>query len=80
MTVIALAKLSEERRDIKIDIYESTTKFSELGAGIGFWLRPWKIMRRLGLDKSLEELLEGPVKDSPPSIYSVHGFRIYTHQ
>ena len=65
MTAIALSKLSQDRKDIKIDIYESTSKFDEIGAGVGMFLRPWKILRKLGVDKSLEELLEQPPVDNP---------------
>ena len=72
MTAIALSRFSKERGDIKIDIYESTSKFSEIGAGIGFWLRSWNIMRKLGLDTSLEKLLERPVVDLPPRESSEH--------
>ena len=66
MSAIAISKLSKERKDIKIDIYESTSSFSEIGAGIGFWLRGWDIIRKLGLDSSLEKLLDKPVVDLPP--------------
>ena len=66
MSAISISKLSKERKDIKIDIYESTSTFSEVSAGIGFWLRGWHIIRKLGLDISLEKLLDKPVVHLPP--------------
>ena len=66
MAAIAISKLSEERRDIKVDIYEASSQFSEIGAGIALWLRSWKVLRKLGLDGSLAKLLEAPVIEHPP--------------
>ncbi|TFK47691.1 FAD/NAD(P)-binding domain-containing protein [Heliocybe sulcata] len=46
---IALSKCPE----VEIHIYEAAHQYSEIGAGIGFWPRVWKIMRYLGLDRDL---------------------------
>lgn len=70
MAALALCKLSEERKDIKVDIYEAYPNVTEIGAGIAFWLRPWRVIRKLGLEKSLETLLEQPITDFPPRTYS----------
>ncbi|KZT01894.1 FAD/NAD(P)-binding domain-containing protein [Laetiporus sulphureus 93-53] len=36
--------------NVSVDIYESTTVLSEVGAGIGVWPRVWKILKELGLE------------------------------
>ena len=60
---IALSRLSSERKDIQINIYESAQEFTEIGAGIGMLLRPWKIMKRLGLDGPLRKVVNIPDKE-----------------
>ncbi|KZT01928.1 FAD/NAD(P)-binding domain-containing protein [Laetiporus sulphureus 93-53] len=45
--------LHELCQDIRVDIYESTASFTEIGAGIGLWPRPWEIMQALGLESDL---------------------------
>ena len=57
MTAIALSHFSKERGDIKIDIYEATSKFTETGAGVAFCLRPFKILQKLGLEADLLKLI-----------------------
>ena len=54
-------------QDIKIEVYEAAEKFSEIGAGFGFWSRPWKILKKLGLTDSatnvnLSFTVPGPFK------------------
>jgi len=48
--------------DIQVDVYESASKFAEIGAGIGMWPRTWKIMQALDLDRELAQV----AIDSPP--------------
>ena len=57
MTAISLAHFSKERQDIKIDVYEATAKYSETGAGVVFYMRPFKILQRLGLEADILKLL-----------------------
>ena len=57
---IALTHFTKESKDIKIEVYEAAAKFTEIGAAFGFWPRPWKILKKLGLTDSLEKLLEKP--------------------
>ena len=54
---IALSRLSSERQDIHVDIYESARQFTEIGAGVGLFLRPWRVMKALGLERSLRIIL-----------------------
>lgn len=60
---IAISKLSSARADIHIDIYEAAHIFTEIGAGIGMWRRPWKIMKILGLDEDLRKIANSPVQE-----------------
>ena len=57
---IALTHFTKERRDIKVEV--SAAKFTDTGAGVGFWPRPWKILKKLGVTNSLESLLEKPLQ------------------
>ena len=57
MTAIALSHFSKERGDIKIDIYEAASKFTETGAGVVFYMRPFKILQKFGLEADLLKLL-----------------------
>ncbi|KAF9026005.1 FAD/NAD-binding domain-containing protein [Hymenopellis radicata] len=56
VTAIALQHFSRDRKDIKIDIYEATPRFTDTGAGIVFWMRPFKILQKLGLGPDLIKL------------------------
>ena len=42
--------------DIEVDIYESATKLTEVGAGIGMWRRVLDILKYLGLEDDLREI------------------------
>lgn len=37
-----------------VDIYESASHFSEIGAGIGIWPRVWDTLVSLGLEEDLK--------------------------
>ena len=67
-SAISICKFSEGRKDIKVDLYESTKSFTEIGAGIALWLRPWRALRELGLADDLTKLLEKPISELPPSM------------
>lgn len=41
--------LSKEAPDVQVDIYEATSNFSTVGAGIGMWPRIWEVMETLDL-------------------------------
>jgi len=49
---VALTKLKVEEH-VQIDIYESASKLTQVGAGITFWPRGWEIMKNMGLEDSL---------------------------
>ncbi|PPR03585.1 hypothetical protein CVT26_006126 [Gymnopilus dilepis] len=49
---VALSRLGLEDL-IEVDIYESAPELTQVGAGITFWPRAWKILRDLGLEEAL---------------------------
>ena len=57
-TAIALSRLNQNK-DIKIDIYEGAHAFTEIGAGVGIWKRPWDILKKLGLAEDLAKISRG---------------------
>jgi hypothetical protein len=50
---------------LEVDIYESASVISEIGAGITLWPRVWKIMQAIGLGESLVKFLPKPPDNSP---------------
>ncbi|KAJ3993829.1 hypothetical protein F5050DRAFT_620234 [Lentinula boryana] len=56
--------------DIDIEIYESARALTEVGAGIGIFPRPWKVIKMLGLEADLLQVTETAIVDGP-----VSGFR-----
>ncbi|KAH8111733.1 FAD/NAD-binding domain-containing protein [Phellopilus nigrolimitatus] len=66
---IAIARLSSEKKDIRIDLYEAAREFTEIGAGVGMFSRPWNIMEALGLEQELSKLSEVPIlKEAHPRL------------
>ena len=64
-TALTIAHFAKDK-DIKIDIYEAKQKFTEIGAGLGFSFRPWKVFKSFGLDQELEALLDYDLHNFPP--------------
>ncbi|THH08567.1 hypothetical protein EW145_g2622 [Phellinidium pouzarii] len=60
---IAITRLSRENKDIRIDLYEAAQGFTEIGAGIGMWRRPWNVMKSLDLGGVLGKLCEIPADE-----------------
>ncbi|KAF5310175.1 hypothetical protein D9619_010215 [Psilocybe cf. subviscida] len=48
----ALGQLGKNRA-LEVNLYESASEISAIGAGITFWPRQWKIIKTLGIDESL---------------------------
>lgn len=48
MFAIALTHSSDSKAT-SIHLYEAASKFTETGAGIGMFRRPWQVMKRLNL-------------------------------
>ncbi|KAF9482883.1 salicylate hydroxylase, partial [Pholiota conissans] len=50
---VALSRLNIDSDALEIDIYESAPQLTQIGAGITFWPRAWKILEKLGLTTEL---------------------------
>lgn len=54
---------------IQIDVYESTAKLTQVGAGITLWPRGWEILQDMGVEESLAKRFapgqELPRRDVP---------------
>lgn len=57
---------SEQKLDVHI--YESSSIIAEIGAGISFWPRSWRIMKAIGAHDELFRLLSEVPDDSTSKI------------
>ncbi|PCH43450.1 FAD/NAD(P)-binding domain-containing protein, partial [Wolfiporia cocos MD-104 SS10] len=62
---LCLAVALQRYADIHVDLYESTGRFSEIGAGVMLWSRTWHILSSLGLASELSRCAHAPPTDSP---------------
>ncbi|KAF9044144.1 salicylate hydroxylase [Panaeolus papilionaceus] len=53
---VAMEHMDAEKT-LEITIYEASSTVAEIGAGINFWPRGWEIMKNVGLERTLLELL-----------------------
>ncbi|KAF5393346.1 hypothetical protein D9757_000791 [Collybiopsis confluens] len=53
---VALARCS----DIKVDVYEATDRFKEIGAGVMIWARTWACLSSLGLAATFSKIAHAP--------------------
>ncbi|KAK7460590.1 hypothetical protein VKT23_009311 [Stygiomarasmius scandens] len=42
---------------LSVDLYESAAKITEIGAGITVWPRTWKLLKAIGLERDLKDVL-----------------------
>ncbi|KAF8193048.1 salicylate hydroxylase [Pholiota molesta] len=56
---------------LEVDIYESASVISEIGAGITLWPRVWKIMQAIDLGESLVKFLPKPPDNSTRLVFQV---------
>ncbi|KAH8107255.1 FAD/NAD-P-binding domain-containing protein [Cristinia sonorae] len=61
---LCLAVALSKHADIQIDLYEAAGQFSEIGAGVMFWARTWKIFEQLGLADDLAKVAGAPVDEA----------------
>lgn len=54
---LTLASALSKSPDIRIDVYEAASKFTEIGAGIGVWWRTRQVLKYLGLEEDIVRLL-----------------------
>ncbi|THG99501.1 hypothetical protein EW145_g7256 [Phellinidium pouzarii] len=64
--------LNKYCNDVHIDLYESASQFTQIGAGVSVWKRAWFIMQSLGLDISLGKMAVQPPVDDPNGAISLH--------
>ncbi|EIW82773.1 FAD/NAD(P)-binding domain-containing protein [Coniophora puteana RWD-64-598 SS2] len=50
---VTLAVALSKYPDIAVDVYERASQFAEVGAGVGLWPRPFKVLKKLGLGDAL---------------------------
>ncbi|KAJ7923437.1 hypothetical protein B0H13DRAFT_1979817 [Mycena leptocephala] len=62
---LTLAVALSQYPDIDVEIYESAAMLAEVGAGVGIFPRPWKIIRMLGLEQDLLKTCEKKPQDGP---------------
>ncbi|KIY66663.1 FAD/NAD(P)-binding domain-containing protein [Cylindrobasidium torrendii FP15055 ss-10] len=82
--VLAVA-LGQRYNDLRIDVYEASKEFGELGLGLGMWPRPMSILARMGLGEQMKKIVS-PLLDDKNGIsmefrksdskegYSIHSF------
>ena len=54
------AVLHKFTKDVQIDMYETHSEFSEIGAGITVWQRTWYILQVLGLTEAVSKVVTPP--------------------
>ncbi|KAJ6614102.1 hypothetical protein B0H10DRAFT_175574 [Mycena sp. CBHHK59/15] len=62
---LTLALALSKYPDIEIEVFEAATTLAEVGAGIGVWPRPWKIIKLLGLESDVIKLSEKKPQEGP---------------
>jgi 2-polyprenyl-6-methoxyphenol hydroxylase-like FAD-dependent oxidoreductase len=55
---LTLALALSQYPDIEVELYDAAATLAEVGAGIGIFPRPWKIIQMLGLEDDLLETTE----------------------
>ncbi|EKM57327.1 uncharacterized protein PHACADRAFT_172966 [Phanerochaete carnosa HHB-10118-sp] len=60
---LVLAVALSRAPDIDVDVYEAAREFADIGAGVGLWPRPWKIMKALDLAEDLAKVTSVPPED-----------------
>ncbi|THH09273.1 hypothetical protein EW145_g2128 [Phellinidium pouzarii] len=56
---------SQNASDLEIVIYESAPSLTELGAGVGMWLRTWRIVYSISFADGSEDLSAGLMRIAP---------------
>jgi hypothetical protein len=54
---LTLAFALSRSPNIRVDVYEAASKFTEIGAGIGVWWRTRQVLKSLGLEEDVTRLL-----------------------
>jgi hypothetical protein len=54
---LTLAFALSKSPNIRVEVYEAASKFTEIGAGIGIWWRTRQVLKSLGLEEDVVRLL-----------------------
>jgi len=76
---LALVLDKYSNHDIEVDVYESKSAFSEIGAGLSIWKRTWQIIKNLGLETSLGEMAITPPVETPSNHTCYNAFYLATN-
>ncbi|KAK0455026.1 FAD/NAD-P-binding domain-containing protein [Armillaria borealis] len=57
---LCLAVLLCRDPNIQVDMYESASRFAEIGAGVMIWSRTWKIFESIGLAEDFSRIAHSP--------------------
>ncbi|KAK0504812.1 FAD/NAD-P-binding domain-containing protein [Armillaria luteobubalina] len=57
---LCLAVLLCQDPNIQVDMYESASRFAEIGAGVMIWSRTWKIFESIGLAEDFSRIAHSP--------------------
>jgi len=64
-----------ESHQLQVDVYESTAKLTEVGAGITIWPRGWEIIKQLGLAETLKDKLAPGQRPDEEGMVSATNYR-----
>ncbi|KAF9051103.1 FAD/NAD-P-binding domain-containing protein [Hymenopellis radicata] len=57
---LCLAVILAQSPNITVAVYESASRFKEIGAGVMIWSRTWKILEALNLDSEFSQIAHAP--------------------
>lgn len=69
LTLAAALRHIADKEKLDVHLYEASPVLTEIGAGINFWPRSWRIMKEIGVQSRLAELLPTPPKEEMQTIF-----------
>ena len=54
---LTLAVALSAYHDIQVDVYERAAQFAEVGAGVGLWWRPRRVLANMGIESDLTQIV-----------------------
>ena len=72
LTLSAALRSMNHEKNLDINIYEASSRISEIGAGINVWARTWGIAKAIGLEKKLARFLPRVLREGDKSPGEVH--------
>ncbi|PPQ64966.1 hypothetical protein CVT24_008154 [Panaeolus cyanescens] len=71
LVLAAAMEYLDTDKSLDITIYEASSTVAEIGAGINFWPRGWEIMKNVGLEQTLLNLLPIPPNDKTSVVFQI---------